>query len=155
MKRTLSAILCVILAIAVNSCSTPQFDQSLTIDFKTVDVQATKADNATVLTATTVVHFSNRTEKAKNIAIEEGTFYDASGKKSLLRFRPIVPESYGSFATVGLLPMQERDVTIVTPPDMEPFDVEKYPTVRIKYNVTTSDGFRTEVMSSEFAIVKK
>jgi hypothetical protein len=155
MKSTPIVSLIVLFIITLAGCSTPQFDQSMKITFKTVDVTATKTGNVTVLGASTVVSFSNRTEKALNIAIEEGTFLDNDGKKSLLRFRPIVPESYGSFASIQLLPMQVKEVTIVTPPDMEPFDLTKHTNVRIKYNITTSEGYRTEVISAAYPIQNK
>jgi len=143
------------LAFLAGGCTSDVSTEQLSISFKDISVVMEKKDGANSLTANLVVPLVNRTERAMNVAFLEGSIIDASTSKVLARFRPIIPQSYGTISSAALLPKQVKDFPVITPPELEPFNTTTSPSVLISINFQTTDGFRTTKDSAPVAVINK
>jgi hypothetical protein len=142
-------------AFVFTSCSKDVTTDSLSISIGTVSVTTEKVQEKQNVTASFTVHLINRTEHGLNIAFLEGAIIDAKTNQGLVRFRPIIPESYGSISTAQLLPKQTKDFSVVTPPDLDAFDTATSPTVIVKMSFQTTDGYRADIVSAPVAVTVK
>lgn len=146
---------CCLLLAGISGCSSTVDTTPLVVTFDNIDVRSETVDNAKTLSAVMKVRVVNLNEKTVNIKFTEAEFIDTVSNVSQLRFRPIIPESYGSLSTLQLLSKQKATVEIVAPQGLIPFDVEQHPIVAIRLHIVTTDGYRTEVMSPAVRISSK
>lgn len=136
-------------------CSSDAVTDSLTVQYGQISLATEMKDTTPFLTANINVNLINRTERGMNVALLECAIYDAQTDLALIRFRPIIPQAYGSLTTVQLLPKQAREYPIVSPPALEAFDGRVHPKVVVKLSLQTTDGYRTEVASAPVAVAAK
>ncbi|MDH7516691.1 MAG: hypothetical protein QHI48_12555 [Bacteroidota bacterium] len=155
-ERFLSPLCIVsVLGILLCGCAEDVSTESLSILYGPISVTMEKKDGKTSVAAEITVQLVNRTEHAMNVAFLEGTIYDAGTGKALARFRPIIPQSYGTISTGQLLPKQVKDFTVITPPELEAFPGASPTTAAVQLNFQTTDGYRTEVVSGSVPVVFK
>ena len=142
---------CLLLA----GCSSDPVTDTLSIQYGQISIGTEMKNTTPILTANINVNVINRTERGINVAFLECAIYDAKTDLALVRFRPIIPQAYGSLTTVQLLPKQTREYPIVTPPGFEGFDGRVHPSVVVKLSFQTTDGYRTEVASAPVAVAAK
>ena len=142
-------------ALIVCGCSQDPSTDALSIQYGTVSVTVEKRDGKQKLDASMTVRLINRTEHAMSVAFLEGSIIDASTNLAVARFRPIIPQSYGTISSAQLVPKQVKDVTAIIPPDLDAFDASKSPRVLVKMSFQTTDGYRAEVASAPFAVTVK
>jgi hypothetical protein len=142
-------------AILFAGCSHDVTTDSLSVTYQSVKVLAEKVQGKAVVTAEMTIRLVNRTEHGMNIVFVDGTIIDAKTNAALLTFRPIIPDSYGSISTASLLPKQTKDYVVVTPPDLDPFDITGVSSVIMKLAIQTTDKYRTEIVSVPVAITVK
>jgi len=156
MKRRLIVSLGIIISIAaaVAGCSKDAITDSLSISYGNITVGMEKKDGKQTINANITVKLLNRTEQGMNVAFIEGTFIDAKTKQAIARFRPIIPQSYGTISSAQLLPKQKKDVPVITPPELEPFN-STVTSVIVKISFQATDGYRTEVASAPIPVNSK
>ena len=156
MKRRLIVSLGTILTIAavVAGCSKDAITDSLSISYGAITVGMEKKDGKPNLNANITVRMINRTEQGMNVAFIEGTIIDAKTNQAIARFRPIIPQSYGTISSAQLLPKQKKDIPVITPPELEPFTTT-VANVIVKISFQTTDGYRTEVASGPVPVASK
>lgn len=140
--------------ILLAGCSSDAVTDSLAVQFGPTKIAIEKAGAETNVSGTITVRLINRTEKQMNVGFLEGELISASNNEALLRFRPIIPDSYGSISTVRLLPKETREVPVVMPLGLTAFDVEKHPQVIVGMSFQTTDGYRTDVKSAPITVTK-
>lgn len=136
-------------------CSSDAITDSLFIQYGDIKISTEKAGNTMNVSGTITVRLINRTEKQMNVGFLEGEVLSASSAEALLRFRPIIPDSYGSISTVRLLPKETREVPVVMPLGLPAFDAQKYPQVIVGLSFQTTDGYRTDVKSQPVTVTSK
>jgi hypothetical protein len=158
MKGYLSLVM---LAVVTSSivwlgCSSDPILDSLAIKFNKAAVTTEKVDGKPTVTGEFEVQLVNRTERSMIIAFLEGTIVDAKTNLALVRFIPIIPNSYGSSGSKEqLIPKQAKAVTVVTPQGLDPFDAASSPIVIVKLSFQTTDGYRTDVVSQQVQVLRK
>ncbi len=155
MRTLLLSILgsCCLLLAGFGGCSSTVDTTPLSVTFDNVEI---RSEAGATLAASMNVHVVNLSEKTVNIKFTEAEFVDTLENRSLLRFRPIIPESYGSLSTLQLLSKDKKTVEIVAPMGMESFtDLEQHPVVAVRLSIVTTDGYRTQVMSPAVRIIQK
>lgn len=154
MNYIASIVLCSCICVPIFfGCSSDVTTDSLAVQYQKIDVWT--EGQPKVVRAKITVRLINRTEKSLKVGAVEGALYSPRTNTSLARFRPIIPEAYGTMSEVDLLPKQSKDFLIETPPDLQGFDISNDPQVIVKLQFTTSDGYRTEAVSAEAAVAKK
>lgn len=151
---TMFAILPLALALLAG-CSSDAVTDSLAIQYGDITIATEKAGSALNLNGTITVRLINRTEKQMNVGFLEGELTSASTNEALLRFRPIIPDSYGSISTVRLLPKETREIPVVMPLGLPAFDAQKHPRVIVGLSFQTTDGYRTDVKSNPIPVTAK
>ncbi|MBR9976798.1 MAG: hypothetical protein KFH87_01810 [Bacteroidetes bacterium] len=149
MKKRI-ATLFVLPAMAVlllTSCSSDAITDSLAIQYGEITIATEKAGSETNLNGTITVRLINRTEKQMNVGFLEAELVSATTNEVLQRFRPIIPDSYGSISTMRLLPKETRDVPVVIPPGIQAFDAKRHTQVVVGITFQTTDGYRTHEKS--------
>jgi len=138
------------------SCSSKEVEtQALRASFKEIKVITKSAEGRDGTRVEMVMRLQNRTEHTMQVGFVETTVYSTVDGKALLRFRPIVPEAYGTMSLVQLLPKQTKDFPVVSAPNLSAFDLAEHPQVIIEMALTTSDGFRTKVRSAQVPVTKE
>lgn len=157
MKKRLTTLLALLpmAALILSACSSDAITDSLAIEYGTISIATEKAGSETTVNGTITVRLINRTEKQMNVGFLEGEIISASTGETLLRFRPIIPDSYGSISTMRLLPKETRDVPVVTPIGLTAFDRAKHPQVVVGLALQTTDGYRTDVKSLPVVVTAK
>ena len=154
--RFLSTLIIVPFALAVLSgCTADAVTDSLSINFGEITVAVEKAGSQATLNGSITVRMVNLTEKQMNVGFLEGELIDASTGEALVRFRPIIPESYGSISTARLLPKETRDIPVILPLGLEAFDAARHPRVVVGLFLQTTDGYRTGVKSLPVVVTSK
>lgn len=148
--RMLLVVLPALLLVAGCSKEAPLAEMSFNYGPSSVTIQ--KQGQDFIVSADITMNIINRTERGQNIAFLEGTLYDASNEKALVRFRPIIPDSYGSTSTAQMFPKQSRDFKVVTPLDLPGFDPARVPKVLVKLAFQTTEGIRSEVVSAPIVV---
>ncbi len=149
--RLLPALLLLLLFAA--GCSKDVVTDSIMVQYGTIELWNEKpATGAQIIRGKITVRITNRTEKSLKIGAEEGSFYDPRSKTAIARFRPIIPNAYGTMSEVDLLPKQTKEWMVETPPDLQGINVAATPNVVVKLSFTTSDGYRTDVTSAEVPV---
>ncbi len=143
------------LAILLAGCSSDAITDSLAISYGDITINSEKVGSERQMTATITVRLINRTEKQMNVGFLEGELISAATNEALLRFRPIIPDSYGSISTVRLLPKETRDVPVVMPLGLKAFDTKKHPQAIVGLAFQTTDGYRTDVKSMPVTVTTK
>ena len=139
-----------------SGCSSDPILDSLAIQFNQANVVSETVDGKPTVTGEFEVQLVNRTEHSIVIAFLEGTIIDAQANLALVRFLPIIPNSYGSSGSKEtLLPKQSKAVSVVTPQGLDPFNSGSSPTVYVKMSFQTTDGYRTDVVSKAVQVVRK
>ena len=129
---------------------------SLAVQFGEVKVSTEKAGKAVNIGGNFTVTLINRTERGMNVGFMEGALIDAATDKTVMRFRPIIPEAYGgSLSTITLIPKEKKDIPVVMPLGVESFDISQGMKVIVKLSFQTTDGYRTDAVSSPVVIVQK
>ncbi|PLX25452.1 MAG: hypothetical protein C0600_11960 [Ignavibacteria bacterium] len=136
-------------------CSSDAITDSLFIQYGDIKVSTEKTGNTMNVSGTITVRLINRTEKQMNVGFLEGEVLSAASSEALLRFRPIIPDSYGSISTVRLLPKETREVPVVMPIGLPAFDANKHPQVIVGLSFQTTDGYRTDVKSQPVTVTVK
>ena len=136
-------------------CSSDAVTDSLNIQYGVVDIATETSGSSKVLNGTIAVKLINRTEKQMNVGFLEGEIVDAKTGEALLRFRPIIPDSYGSISTVRLLPKETREIPVVLPLGLQAFDASAHPNVQVGISFQTTDGYRTTVHSNAVMVGSK
>lgn len=150
-----SLLTVIILSFVITGCTSDAVTDSLSVHFSSASITTEKQQGKPVIAANMVVRLVNRTERGMNIVFIEGTLFDASTNKALVRFRPIIPDSYGSISTGQLLPKQVKDFSVVTPLGLDGSEAVNSKSVIVKLEVQTTDGYRTEVVSAPTPIASK
>lgn len=144
---------CLILLIASYGCSKDAITDSIAVQYQKIEIwKESPSGMPSVVRAKIVVRIINRTEKSLKVGAVEGSLVSPRNGTSLARFRPIIPDAYGTMSEVDLLPKQTREYLVETPPDLKGFDLSNEPQVIVKLSFTTSDGYRTEVASAEVPV---
>lgn len=138
--------------VVLAGCSSYTPSEMLKIGYGPTTVSMQKQGQEYFVSADITINIINTSERGMNVAFLEGTLYDQATEKALVRFRPIIPESYGSTSTAQLFPKQTRDFKVVTPLDLPGFDPAKTPNVLVKLAFQTTEGFRSEVVSAPIAV---
>jgi hypothetical protein len=149
MKKRIATLLALLpmAALILTACSADAVTDSLAIQYGEITIATEKAGDEVTVNGTITVRLINLTEKQMNVGFMEGELISASTNESLLRFRPIIPDSYGSISTMRLLPKETRDVPVVMPLGLQAFDRYVHPQVIVSLSLQTTDGYRTEVKS--------
>lgn len=149
MKKRIATLLALLpmAALILTACSADAITDSLAIQYGEISIATEKAGDELTVNGTITVRLINLTEKQMNVGFMEGELISASTNESLLRFRPIIPDSYGSISTMRLLPKETRDVPVVMPLGLQAFDRYVHPQVIVSLSLQTTDGYRTEVKS--------
>ncbi len=149
MKKRIATLLALLpmAALILTACSADAITDSLAIQYGEIVIATEKAGSETTVNGTITVRLINRTEKQMNVGFLEGELISASTNESLLRFRPIIPDSYGSISTMRLLPKETRDVPVVMPLGLQAFDRYVHPQVIVNLSLQTTDGYRTDAKS--------
>lgn len=149
MKKRIATLLALLpmAALILAACSADAVTDSLAIQYGEITIATEKAGDEVTVNGTITVRLINLTEKQMNVGFMEGELISASTNESLLRFRPIIPDSYGSISTMRLLPKETRDVPVVMPLGLQAFDRYVHPQVIVSLSLQTTDGYRTEVKS--------
>lgn len=157
MKKRIATLLALLpmAALILSACSSDAVTDSLAIQYGTIEIATEKAGSATTVNGTITVRLINRTEKQMNVGFLEGELISAATNEVLLRFRPIIPDSYGSISTMRLLPKETRDVPVVMPLGLQAFDRSKHPQVVVGLAFQTTDGYRTDVKSLPVTVTAK
>lgn len=142
-------------AILVCGCSQDPNTDALSIQYGPISITVEKKDGKQQVEANMVVRLVNRTEHAMSVAFLEGSIIDAQTNLAVVRFRPIIPQSYGTISSAQLIPKQSKEFTAITPPGLEGFDATKSPRVIIKISFQTTDGYRAEVASAPVSVSVK
>ncbi len=143
-------------ALILSACSADAITDSLAIQYGDITIATEKGSgNETTVNGTITVRMINRTEKQMNVGFLEGEIISASTNEVLLRFRPIIPDSYGSISTMRLLPKETRDVPVVMPLGLQAFDKSKHPQVIVSLSFQTTDGYRTDAKSLPVMVTAK
>jgi hypothetical protein len=157
-RKTLSSslVLFVCAAAFISGCSSvnPVTD-SLFVDYGAITITTEKVGKETNLNANINVILKNRTERGMNIGFLDCTLLDAVTNQALIRFRPIIPDAYGSISTVQLIPNEKKEVPVVMPQGMSAFDVSASPKVLVKISLQTTDGYRTDAVSGPVVVGAK
>lgn len=141
-------------AILLVGCSSDATTDSLAIQYGPTKIAIEKAGSETNVSGTITVRLINRTEKQMNVGFLEGELISAATNEALLRFRPIIPDSYGSISTVRLLPKETREIPVVMPLGLQAFDPQKHPQVIVGLSFQTTDGYRTDAKSAPITVTK-
>ncbi len=152
------SVLLLSLAVAAlfTSCASKEVEtKALRASFKEIKVITKPGAGSNGTRVEMVMHLDNRTEHTMQVGFVETTVYSAVDGKALLRFRPIVPEAYGTMSLVQLLPKQAKDFPVVSAPNLSAFDLTQHPQVIVEMALTTSDGFRTKVRSAQVPVTKE
>ena len=153
---SLGILTLIVTSIVWHGCSSDPILDSLAIQFNKVAVATEKIDGKPTFTGDFEIQMVNRTEHGLMIAFLEGTIYDAQTNLALIRFLPIIPNSYGSSGSrEQLLPKQSKAIRVVTPQGLDPFDPSSSPTVIVKMSFQTTDGYRTDVVSKPVQVDRK
>ncbi len=157
MKARFVMILAVLpLALVVFSgCTADAVTDSLFITYGAVTIATEKAGGQTTMNGNITIRLVNRTEKQMNVGFLEGEILDANSGEALIRFRPIIPDSYGSISTVRLLPKEVRDIPVVMPLGLSAFDVSRHPMVVVGMSFQTTDGYRADAKSLPVVVTSK
>jgi len=142
-------------ALIVGGCSQDPTTDQLSIQYSSAGVSLEKRDGKTYASVNAMVKLINRTEQAMSVAFLEGTVIDASTKLALLRFRHIIPQSYGTISSAQLVPKQVKEVQVIAPPELDGFDAGKSPSVIVKIAFQTTKGYRTEVATGPISVAVK
>jgi hypothetical protein len=153
MKNYVIPILSLFLVVGIIAgCSSDASTEAMTAGFSEEEVVVTQVnDTKTTVAAKFNVILTNRTQRVMNIMFSEGTIVDAKTGEALVRFRPIVPDSYGSTSTIQLFTKQTQAVPVVTPLDLYGFNPKMHPQVMIKMFYNT-DGYRLEATSGPIPV---
>jgi hypothetical protein len=155
-KRLLPVFAILPLALLILAgCSSDAVTDSLFIQYGDIVISTEKAGKTINVSGTITVRLVNRTEKQMNVGFLEGEIIGAASKEALLRFRPIIPDSYGSISTVRLLPKETREIPVVLPIGLSSFDTQKNPQVIVGLAFQTTDGYRTDVKSQPVTVTVK
>ncbi len=152
MKARMPLFVLPALLLIVAGCSKDAPLAEMSFGFGPTTVTLQKQGQDYTVSADITVNIINRTERGQNIAFLEGTLYNAADEKALVRFRPIIPDSYGSTSTAQMFPKQSRDFKVVTPLDLPGFDPARYPKVLVKLAFQTTEGIRNEVVSAPVVV---
>ena len=157
MKHSVFPILAIILAGSALfvRCSSDAVTDSLNVQFGPVEISTEASGGSKVLNGKISVTLVNRTEKQINIGFLEGVITDAKSGDALIRFRPIIPDAYGSISTVRLLPKEVKDIPVVLPLGLQAFDPAAHPSVTVGLSFQTTDGYRTTVNSNAVMVSSK
>jgi hypothetical protein len=163
MKRNLSTSVAYLifaslfaLLFVVGGCSKDAVTDSIAVQYEKIDVWTeSPSPQSKFVRAKITVKIINRTEKSLKVGALEGAIFSPKTNTSLARFRPIIPEAYGTMSEIDLLPKQTKDFIIETPPDLKGFDLSADPQVIVKISFTTTDGFRTEAISAEVPVANR
>jgi hypothetical protein len=156
MKVRVIPILAILpLTMLISACTADAITDSLFINYGPISIATEKAGDQKTMNGTITVRLINRTEKQMNVGFIEAELRDANTGEALLRFRPIIPDSYGSISTARLLPKETRDVPVVMPLGLTAFDASKHPTVIVGISFQTTDGYRTDAKSHPVAVTAK
>ena len=141
--------------IILAGCSSDAVTDSLSIQYGAITIATEKSGTGRQVTANIAVRLINRTEKQMNVGFLEGELISAATNEALLRFRPIIPDSYGSISTVRLLPKETREIPVVIPLGLTAFDTQKHPQAIVGLSFQTTDGYRTDVKSMPVTVTVK
>jgi len=157
MKARLIMILAALpLALTVFSgCTADAVTDSLFINYGQITISTEKAGGQATMNGNITIRLINRTEKQMNVGFLEGELLDANTGEALIRFRPIIPDSYGSISTVRLLPKETRDIPVVMPLGLSAFDASKHPMVIVGMSFQTTDGYRADTKSLPVVVTTK
>lgn len=157
MKKRIATLLALLpmAALILSACSSDAVTDSLAIQYGTIEIATEKSGSETTVNGTITVRLINRTEKQMNVGFLEGELISYATKETLLRFRPIIPDSYGSISTMRLLPKETRDVPVVIPLGLQAFDRATHPQVIVGLAFQTTDGYRTDVKSLPVTVTAK
>jgi len=156
MKKTLFVLAIVpVFSLFFTACSSDPLTNSLSIQYGKIEIKTEKVGERLRIDAAITVRLINRTERGMNIAFLEGVILDQNTEVAIARFRPIIPDSYGSISTAQLLPKQVKEFQVVTPRDLEPFNFTPNAPAVVKLSFQTTDGYRTEVVSAAVIIQSK
>ena len=157
MKKRFATLLALLpmAALILSGCSSDAVTDSLAIQYGTIEISTEKSGNTTTVNGTITVRLINRTEKQMNVGFLEGELISYATKETLVRFRPIIPDSYGSISTMRLLPKETRDVPVVMPLGLPAFDRATHPQVIVGLAFQTTDGYRTDVKSLPVTVTAK
>jgi hypothetical protein len=136
-------------------CSSDAVTDSLAIQYGDITITAEKVGAQRQVSGTITVQLVNRTEKQMNVGFLEGELISGSTNEALVRFRPIIPDSYGSISTVRLLPKETREIPVVMPLGLQAFDTKKHASVIVGLAFQTTDGYRTDVKSMPVTVTVK
>ncbi|MFZ1730158.1 MAG: hypothetical protein WBQ23_14625 [Bacteroidota bacterium] len=142
-------------ALILSACSSDAITDSLAIQYGEITIATEKSGNETTMNGMITVRLINRTEGQMNVGFLEGEIISAATNEVLLRFRPIIPDSYGSISTMRLLPKETRDVPVVLPLGLQAFDKSKHPQVIVSLSLQTTDGYRTDAKSLPVMVTAK
>ncbi len=146
-KHIVTLLTLTVCAGIIIGCSPDVSTDALQVGFSQMEVNVTeKKDNDFTSATKFTTIITNRTERVMNIVFSEATIVDAKTGEALVRFRPIVPESYGSTSTVQLFSKQTQEFPVVSPVDLYGFNPVQHPEVMIKVFFQTQ-GYRTEAVS--------
>ncbi len=147
---------CLFILIIIYGCSKDVITDSIAVQYGKIEIWSeTQSGKQTAIRGKISVRIINRTEKSLMVGAVEGSFINPRTKTTVARFRPIIPEAYGTMSQVDLLPKQTKEYLIETPPDLEGFDVKAVPNVIVQLHFTTSDGYRTDVTSAEVPVTSR
>lgn len=158
MKRTLLPLLIALTVVIVilGGCSKEVITDSLAVTYGKMEVWTeSPAKRPMVIRGKFDVQIVNRTEKSLSVGAVEGVLINPRTKTAIARFRPIIPEAYGTMSEVAFLPKQTKSILVETPPDLEGFDVDKVTSVLVQLFFTSTDGYRTDLTSNEVPVGKK
>jgi hypothetical protein len=142
-------------ALILSACTSDAITNSLAVQYGAISIATEKAGNDMTMNGMITVRLINRTEGQMNVGFLEGELISASTNEVLLRFRPIIPDSYGSISTMRLLPKETRDVPVVLPLGLQAFDKNKHPQVIVNLSLQTTDGYRTDAKSLPVMVTAK
>lgn len=157
MKKRIATLLALLpmAALILSACSSDAVTDSLAIQYGAIEIATEKSGSEMTVNGTITVQLINRTEKQMNVGFLEGELISVATKETLLRFRPIIPDSYGSISTMRLLPKETRDVPVVIPLGLQAFDRATHPQVIVGLALQTTDGYRTDVKSLPVTVTAK
>ncbi|MCZ7558589.1 MAG: hypothetical protein M5R41_19550 [Bacteroidia bacterium] len=156
MKARLLPIIALLpIAVLFSACTADAVTDSLFINYGPISISTEKAGGQTTLNGSITIRLVNRTEKQMNVGFLESELLDANTGEALVRFRPIIPDSYGSISTARLLPKETRDIPVVMPLGLTAFDVSKHPMVIVGMSFQTTDGYRSDAKSLPVVVTAK
>lgn len=153
--RFLPIIAILPLAFILGACTADAVTDSLFINYGPISISTEKAGGQTTMNGSITIRLINRTEKQMNIGFLEAELLDANTGEALVRFRPIIPDSYGSISTARLLPKETRDIPVVMPLGLAAFDLAKHPMVIVGMSFQTTDGYRADAKSLPVIVTAK